>query len=71
MLFADLAATSAAVAATSARRTKIALLAGSLTALAADGDPREIEAGAAYLAGEMRQRQIGRASCRERVSECV
>jgi DNA ligase-1 len=59
MLFADLAATSAAVAATSARRTKIGLLAGSLTALAADGDPLEIEAGAAYLAGEMRQRQIG------------
>ncbi len=59
MLFADLAGTSAAVAATPARRAKIGLLAASLKALAADGDPGEIEAGAAYLAGEMRQRQIG------------
>src|SRR5262245_47822734 len=58
-LFADLAATSAAVAATSARRAKIELLAASLRALAATGDPLQIEAGAAYLAGEMRQRQIG------------
>ncbi len=57
--FADLAATSAAVAGTSARRSKVGLLAGSLTTLAGDGDPVEIEAGAAYLAGEMRQRQIG------------
>src|SRR5512138_880504 len=59
VLFADLAGTSAAVTATSGRRAKVALLAGSLRALATDGDPREIEAGAAYLAGEMRQRQIG------------
>jgi DNA ligase-1 len=59
VLFADLAGTSAAVAATSGRRAKVALLAGSLKALATDGDPHEIEAGAGYLAGEMRQRQIG------------
>jgi DNA ligase-1 len=59
VLFADLAATSAAVAATSGRRAKVALLAASLTDLAATGDRRQIEAGAAYLAGEMRQRQIG------------
>jgi DNA ligase-1 len=59
VLFADLAGTSAAVAETSARRTKVALLAASLRALGAEGDPREIEAGAAYLSGDMRQRQIG------------
>jgi DNA ligase-1 len=59
VLFADLAATSAAVAATSARRDKVALLAASLRDLAATADPLQIEAGAAYLAGEMRQRQIG------------
>ncbi len=55
MQFAELAATSAAVAATSARRGKIELLAAALRGL----DPGEIEAGAAYLAGELRQRQIG------------
>ena len=59
VLFADLAATSSAVAATSGRRAKIDLLAGALKGLAQSGDLREIEAGAAYLAGEMRQRQIG------------
>jgi DNA ligase-1 len=59
VLFADLASTSAAVAATSGRRAKVALLASALTSLAAGGDPLEIEAGAAYLAGDMRQRQIG------------
>jgi DNA ligase-1 len=59
VLFADLAATSVAVAATSGRRIKVDLLAGALKALASTGDPREIEAGAAYLAGELRQRQIG------------
>jgi len=37
----------------------VALLAGALSELATGGDPAEIEAGAAYLAGEMRQRQIG------------
>src|SRR6185369_2276868 len=37
----------------------VKLLAAALRDLAADGDPAEIEAGAAYLAGEMRQRQIG------------
>ncbi|HEY2673956.1 MAG TPA: ATP-dependent DNA ligase [Rugosimonospora sp.] len=55
MQFVELAATSAAVAATSARRGKIDLLAAALRGLA----PDEIEAGAAYLAGELRQRQIG------------
>jgi DNA ligase-1 len=59
VLFVDLAATSVAVTATSARRAKVELLAGALRGLAIAGDPREIEAGAAYLAGEMRQRQIG------------
>jgi DNA ligase-1 len=55
MRFADIAATSAAITATSARRGKIDLLAVALRGLA----PEEIEAGAAYLAGELRQRQIG------------
>src|SRR5690606_1732270 len=59
VLFADVAGTSAAVAATSGRRAKVELLAASLRALAGTGDPLQIEAGAAYLAGEMRQRQIG------------
>jgi DNA ligase-1 len=59
VLFADLAATSAAVAATSGRRAKVELLAAALRGLAAAGDPVEIAAGSAYLAGEMRQRQIG------------
>src|SRR5690606_8162738 len=59
VLFAELAATSAAVAETSGRRAKVGLLAAALKALAAAGNPAEIEAGAAYLAGEMRQRQIG------------
>src|SRR5881275_748052 len=55
MRFLDLAATSAAVAAVSARRSKIDLLVAALRGLA----PDEIEAGAAYLSGELRQRQIG------------
>jgi DNA ligase-1 len=55
MRFVDLAAASAAVAAISARRAKIELLAGALRQLA----PDEIEAGAAYLSGELRQRQVG------------
>ena len=59
MLFTELAATSAAVAETSGRRAKVALLATALKGLAAGGDAREVEVGAAYLAGEMRQRQIG------------
>jgi DNA ligase-1 len=59
VLFAEVAATSVAVAATSGRRAKVALLAGALKTLAETEDPRAVEAGAAYLAGEMRQRQIG------------
>jgi DNA ligase-1 len=59
VLFAELAGTSAAVTATSGRRAKVELLASALRSLAAGGDPAEMEAGAAYLAGEMRQRQIG------------
>ena len=53
--FADLAATSAAVAATPARKAKIELLAAALRGL----DPEEIEAGTAFLCGELRQRQTG------------
>jgi DNA ligase 1 len=59
VLFLDLAVTSVAVAATSGRRAKVELLATALRGLAAGGDRREIEAGAAFLTGEMRQRQIG------------
>ena len=55
MRFVDLAATSAAVAATSRRLAKVELLATALRGLA----PEEIEAGSAYLAGELRQRQTG------------
>lgn len=55
MRFAELAATSVAVGATPGRRAKVELLATALRGLA----PEEIEAGAAYLAGELRQRQIG------------
>ena len=56
--FSDLASTSAAVAATSKRLAKVEFLAEALRELRA-GPPVEIEAGAAYLAGELRQRQIG------------
>jgi DNA ligase-1 len=61
--FIDLAATSAAVTATSGRRAKVELLAGALRDLA----PDEISAGSAYLAGELRQRQpgVGYASLRD------
>jgi DNA ligase-1 len=59
VLFADIAATSAAVASTTGRRAKVSLLAAALKSLAATGDLAEIEAGSAYLAGEMRQRHIG------------
>jgi DNA ligase 1 len=60
VFFADLAATSAAVSATSGRRAKIDLLAACLRRLAADTtDPRVLAAGAAYLAGDLRQRQTG------------
>jgi ATP-dependent DNA ligase I len=59
VLFADLAATSAAVTAISGRRAKVELLASALKSLAATGDERAMQAGAAFLAGEMRQRQIG------------
>ncbi|GLI03454.1 ATP-dependent DNA ligase [Phytohabitans aurantiacus] len=55
MLFSEVAAVSAAVSATSSRKAKVELLAGALRALA----PEETAAGAAYLAGELRQRQTG------------
>ncbi|GAA0797451.1 ATP-dependent DNA ligase [Spirilliplanes yamanashiensis] len=55
MLFVDVAATSAAVSATSGRKAKIELLAGALRRLA----PAELAAGSAFLAGELRQRQTG------------
>jgi DNA ligase 1 len=53
--FLDLAATSAAVSATSGRKAKVELLADALRRL----DPGELAAGSAYLAGELRQRQTG------------
>lgn len=55
MRFVDLVATSAAVPATSGRRAKVELLAAALRGLA----PDEIVPGAAYLAGDLRQRQTG------------
>lgn len=55
MLFAEVAAASAAVRESSGRKAKVALLAGALRRLA----PEEIAPGAAYLAGELRQRQTG------------
>ncbi|WP_436970906.1 ATP-dependent DNA ligase [Micromonospora coxensis] len=55
MRFLDLAATSAAVGATSGRRAKVELLAAALRSL----DPAEVPAGSGYLAGELRQRQTG------------
>jgi DNA ligase-1 len=53
--FLDLAATSAAVSATSGRKAKIDLLAGALRRL----EPDELAPGSAYLAGELPQRQTG------------
>ena len=58
MRFGELVSTSAAVAATSKRLAKVDLLATALRALG-DEPPEAIAAGAAYLAGELRQRQIG------------
>jgi DNA ligase-1 len=55
VLFLDVAATSAAVSATSGRKAKIELLADALRRL----EPDELVAGSAYLAGELRQRQTG------------
>ena len=55
MQFVELAATSAAVSATSGRKAKIDLLADALRRMA----PDELAAGSAFLAGELRQRQTG------------
>ncbi|MGH3662096.1 MAG: ATP-dependent DNA ligase [Micromonosporaceae bacterium] len=55
MLFSEIAAASAAVGATRARRAKVDLLASCLRQADAD----EITAAVAYLSGELRQRQIG------------
>ncbi|MGH3655444.1 MAG: ATP-dependent DNA ligase, partial [Micromonosporaceae bacterium] len=55
MLLAELVATSASVAATRSRRTKVDLLAGCLRR----ADPGEVVPTVAYLSGELRQRQIG------------
>ena len=55
MLLADLVATSAEVAATRSRLTKVAALAGALEA----ADDSEIEIVASYLAGSLRQRRTG------------
>ncbi|WP_179277244.1 ATP-dependent DNA ligase [Actinoplanes regularis] len=67
--FLDIAATSAAVAATGGRKAKIELLADALRRL----EPEEIAAGSAYLAGELRQRQtgVGYASLRDRPAPAV
>lgn len=59
VLFAEIAACSAAVGSTSGRKAKVELLAQALRSLAAGGDPVEVAAGSAYLSGELRQRQIG------------
>jgi DNA ligase-1 len=55
VLFADLAATSAAVADTRSRKRKAELLGDALRRL----EPGEVEAGVAYLSGELRQRRTG------------
>ncbi|WP_341717270.1 ATP-dependent DNA ligase [Micromonospora sp. FIMYZ51] len=55
MRFLDVAATSAAVGATSGRRAKVELLADALRRL----EPAEVAAGSGWLAGELRQRQTG------------
>src|SRR3954453_7315054 len=55
VLLRQLVETSRAVAATSARREKIARLAELLRAL----EPAEVPAAIAFLSGELRQRQIG------------
>ncbi|HEX6388821.1 MAG TPA: ATP-dependent DNA ligase [Solirubrobacteraceae bacterium] len=55
MLLAELAATSAAVRETSSRKRKAQLLGDVLRRL----DPGEIEAGVAFLSGELRQRRTG------------
>lgn len=55
MLFAEIARTSVAVAATSSRRAKVDLIAECLRA----AGPDEAEAAVAYAAGMLRQRQIG------------
>ncbi|HEY2794823.1 MAG TPA: ATP-dependent DNA ligase [Micromonosporaceae bacterium] len=57
MKFSELADTSLAVGATTKRLVKADLLATALRGLRED--PEEIAPGAAYLAGELRQRQIG------------
>jgi DNA ligase 1 len=55
VLLAELAATSEAVRATSARSAKVARLAETLRRL----EPDEVGVGVAYLSGDLRQRQIG------------
>ncbi len=55
MLLAEVASTSAAVAATSARSRKVALLAACLR----DAAPEEVPVVVAYLSGELRQRRTG------------
>jgi DNA ligase-1 len=55
MLFAELATTSSAVGATRSRKEKAQLLGAALRELA----PDEVEAGVAYLSGQLRQRRTG------------
>jgi DNA ligase-1 len=66
VFLADLVATSAAVAATSRRLEKVAVIAAALRLLT----PDEVVPGVAYLSGELRQRQVGVgwASLRDRPS---
>ena len=63
MLLRDLVDTSGVVAATPSRKAKVAAIAE----LLAQASPDEVETVTAYVGGSLRQRQIGRASCRERV----
>jgi DNA ligase 1 len=59
LLLAEVVAASEALAATSSRKAKGELVAGLLRAAAAGGAPGEVEAVAAWLSGDLRQRQIG------------
>ncbi|WP_280400909.1 ATP-dependent DNA ligase [Nocardia carnea] len=59
MLFAEIAAASAEIAAVSARRAKTGRLAALLRRSAASGDARQIAVTASWLSGELPQRQIG------------
>jgi DNA ligase-1 len=59
VLLLDLATTSAAVAATPARRAKVALLAAALTSATSSTEPRDVALAVRYLSGELAQRRTG------------